>query len=191
MGASQVVLDLETKKSFQEIGSKNPAELEITVVGVYFTATQEYRTFEESEIPELEQHLSNASRIIGFNIRRFDFPALQPYLKRLKLSEVPYLDILEEIEKTLGHRVSLQTVAKATLNEGKSGSGLDAIEYYRNGEMEKLKKYCLDDVRITYNIYEYVKKFGHLYYFSKDGSNRLEAKINWKDPDPPANLTLF
>lgn len=191
MPQNQIVLDLETKKTFDEIGSRNPGDLGVTVVGTYFYATGEYRAFREHEMTELEQLLSKASRIIGFNIKRFDFPALQPHLKHINTNDLPYLDLLEDLEKVLGHRVSLQSVATATLNVGKSGSGLDAIQYYRTGDFEKLIKYCLDDVRITKDVFEYGKKFGFVSYLSKDGRNKLNAKIEWKDPSPAANLSLF
>lgn len=188
---NQIVLDLETKKTFEEAGGRNPGDLGVSVVGVYSYQTEEYRTFEEKDLTHLEQELSHATRIIGFNIRRFDFPVLQPYCNHLKLQDLPVLDILEELEKLLGHRVSLQSVARATLNEGKIGSGLDAIEFYRQGETERLKEYCLHDVRLTKEIYEFGKRFGHVYYQSKDGTARLEAKVNWGDPEPPSNLSLF
>lgn len=191
MPHNQVVLDLETKKAFDEVEGRNFAELGVTVVGIYFYETGQYRAFDESELPELEQTLSNASRIIGFNIKRFDFPVLQPHFKRLNLAQVAYLDLLEDVNLALGHRVSLQSIASATLNEGKSGSGLDAIEYYRRGEIEKLKKYCLDDVRLTKDVYEFGKRFGHIFYQSRDKTLKLETKIAWKDPEPPVNLSLF
>lgn len=191
MPSNQIVLDLETKKTFDEAGSRNPADLGITVIGTYFYENKEYKIFEESEALDLEQKLSQATRVIGFNIRRFDFPALQPSLKHINLADIPILDVMDELEKVLGHRIGLQSVASATLNVGKSGSGLDAIEYYRTGQMEKLKKYCLDDVRLTMEVYEFGKKFGHVYYFSKDGKTKLEAKVSWKDPEPAANLSLF
>ena len=187
----QIVLDLETQKIFEEVGGRNPAELGVSVVGTYFYENDAYVCFEEARISELEQKLSTAERIIGFNIRRFDFPVLQPYLKRIDLARMEILDILDDLEKTLGHRVSLQSVASATLGVGKSGSGLDAIHYYRSGEIEKLKKYCLDDVRLTKEIYEFGKKNGFVHYLSKDGTNRLSAKVTWQDPAPPANLSLF
>ncbi len=187
----QAVLDLETQKIFDEIGSRNPGELGVSVVGVYFYENDEYICYEESLIGELERRLSNTSRIIGFNIRRFDFPALQPYLKHIDLAQMEIVDIMDDLEKLLGHRVSLQSVASATLGVGKSGSGLDAVHYYRSGEMEKLKKYCLDDVRLTKEVYEFGKKNGLVYYLSKDGSNRLTARVNWQDPAPPSNLSLF
>lgn len=191
MPLRQVVLDLETQKIFDEIGGRNPADLGVSVVGAYFYETDEYVCYEEARIPELEQRLSKASRVIGFNIRRFDFPALQPYLKHLDLAQLPMLDLLEELEKILGHRVSLQSLCTATLNRGKSGSGLDAIHYFRSGEIEKLKKYCLDDVRLTKEIYEFGKSSECIFYLSKDGTNRLSCKVAWKDPAPPANLSLF
>lgn len=188
---NQIVLDLETKKSFDEVGGRNPAELGVSLVGVYYYEPGEYRAFTEDQFADLEQDLSNSTRVIGFNIKRFDFPALQPHLTHLNLNNLVYLDLLEDLEKILGHRVSLQSVAIATLDEKKSGSGLDAIQYYRSGDMEKLKKYCLDDVRLTKDVYEFGKKFGHVYYLSKDGSNRLQVEVNWTDPIPPSNLSLF
>jgi DEAD/DEAH box helicase domain-containing protein len=191
MPQRQVVLDLETQKIFDEIGGRNPADLGVSVVGVYFYENDEYVCFEETRIPELERRLADTSRVIGFNIRRFDFPVLQPYLKHIDLGQMPLCDIMDDLEKTLGHRVSLQSVASATLGVGKSGSGLDAIHYYRSGEMEKLKKYCLDDVRLTKEVYEFGKKNRVVYYLSKDGTNRLTARVAWKDPAPPANLSLF
>lgn len=191
MSHDQIVLDLETQKSFDEVGGRNFADLGVTVVGTFSYETGEYRAYMEDEIGELEKLISEATRIIGFNIKRFDFPVLQPYTKRLKLSELPYLDLMEELEKILGHRLSLQSLATATLNEGKSGSGLDAIRYFRDGEIEKLKKYCLDDVRLTKELYEYGKKFGSVSYLSKDRSNKLAVKVSWQDPPPPVNLSLF
>jgi len=192
MPHNQIVLDLETKKSFDEVGGfRNLVDLGVTVVGTYFYGTGRYRAFRENEMTELEEFLSKASRVIGFNVKRFDFPVLQPHLKHIRLNDMPYLDLLEDLEKILGHRVSLQSVATATLNEGKSGSGLDAIQYYRTGDFEKLIKYCLDDVRITKDVFEFGKKLGYVSYLSKDGRNKLNAKVEWKDPVPPANLSLF
>lgn len=188
----QIVLDLETQKSFDEVGGRDHfAELGVSLVGIYDYAGEKYQAFLETEIPAVEERLSRALRIIGFNIRRFDFPVLQPYCKNLKLADLPMLDILEELEKILGHRVSLDSVAQATLGAGKSGSGLDAIRYYRSGDLDRLKKYCLDDVRLTKEIYEFGKKFGKVYFTSKQGGGRIEVAVQWKEPDPPANLSLF
>ncbi len=188
---NQIVLDLETQKGFDEVGGRqNLSDLGVSLAGTYFYASDQYQAFEEPELTKLEALLSQAERVIGFNIRRFDFPVLQPYCKNLRLSELPIFDILEEIEKRVGHRVSLNSVAQATLGVGKSGSGLDALVYFRAGEMEKLKKYCLEDVRLTREIYEFGKRFQKIYFTAREGGKR-EVAVDWQDPQPPANLSLF
>lgn len=191
MPPNQLVLDLETKKTFQEVGGRGVAELGVTVVGTYFYEGNRLVIYDENQLSELEQQISLVTRVIGFNIRRFDFPVLQPHMKHLKLSEIPIFDILDDLENRLGHRVSLQSVATATLNIGKSGSGLDAIEYYRTGQIDKLKEYCLDDVKITRDVYEFGRDKGRVFYWSKDGSTKKEIAVDWKDPEPPKNLSLF
>ncbi len=163
----RIVLDLETQKDFSEVGGRcNLHLLKVSVVGIYDYSDGKYKAFEEKEIPQLEQILREASLIIGFNIKRFDFPVLQPYLS-LDLGKVPYLDIMEEFVKARGHRISLVSLAQATLGEGKSGSGLEALRLYRMGDIKRLKDYCLDDVRLTKELYEYGMKNKRLYYTSR------------------------
>jgi RNase_H superfamily len=163
----KLVLDLETKKSFDDVGGfKNVHLLEISVVGVYSYERDEYRTFRESEFAELEEWLKKASLVIGFNSKSFDFAVLQPYF-RWKLDKIPHLDIMEEVVYALGHRLKLDSIATTTLGEGKSGDGLDAIWYYRNQEWDKLIKYCLVDVKVTKEIYEYGLRHGNMWFTNR------------------------
>ncbi len=163
----KIVLDLETQKDLSEVGGhQNLHLLKVSVVGVYDYSDRKYQAFEEKEIPQLEKILREASLVIGFNIKRFDFPVLQPYLS-LDLGKIPCLDIMEEFVRIKGHRISLQSLAQATLGEGKSGSGLEALRLYRIGDMQRLKDYCLDDVRLTKELYEYGIKNKRLYYTSR------------------------
>ncbi|HVY68195.1 MAG TPA: hypothetical protein VHA30_04860, partial [Patescibacteria group bacterium] len=94
--------------------------------------------------------------------------------------KVPYLDLLEEIEKVLRHRIKLELVAQGTLGSGKSGNGLEAILYFQNGRMDLLKKYCLDDVKITRQIYDYALKNGKLLY--KDFFKTKEIPLKLSEP---------
>jgi DEAD/DEAH box helicase domain-containing protein len=80
--ADKIVLDLETKKSFDEVGGQQNAHLlEISVVGVYSYGRDRYRAFRESEFGELEEWLKKADLVIGFNSKSFDFTVLQPYFR--------------------------------------------------------------------------------------------------------------
>ena len=175
---NKIVLDLETQKTFEEVGGRQMHLLKISVVGVYHYAKDKYMTFEEKEISDLEEILKSVDLVIGFNIKRFDFLVLEPYLS-IPARKLPALDIMEEITRVAGHRVSLDSVAQATLGMKKSGSGLEAVRLFREGKMEALKRYCLDDVKITKELYEYGQKHGELSFTSKYGSRQYSIPVSW------------
>ncbi|OGW79753.1 MAG: hypothetical protein A3G33_01740 [Omnitrophica bacterium RIFCSPLOWO2_12_FULL_44_17] len=184
MANNKLVLDLETQRTFDEVGRENLHKLKVSVVGVYDYGTDRYQIYGESEIPELEKRMQAAELIIGFNIKRFDMVVLQPYLFA-SAERFPVLDLMEEIEKVRGHRVSLQSVAQATLGVGKSGHGMDAVHYWREGKMEELKKYCLDDVKITKEVYEYGCANQRIYFVSNRDWKKYEVPIAWGSvPEP-------
>jgi DEAD/DEAH box helicase domain-containing protein len=179
-----IVFDLETQRSFDEVGGRDCFDkLGISVLGAYLYKTDEYRIFEENELNQFEDLLGSKPLLVGFNSRKFDCAVLQPYI-RFDLGKLPQLDILEEVVKAVGHRVKLDSIAHATLGEGKSGSGLDALKYWHEGDMENLKKYCLDDVKITRRVYEYGANNGELFFMSKYGMAKSVAKVSWKVEHP-------
>ena len=171
-----LVIDCETQYTFQEVGL-NPSKLKISVVGAFDYKNNEYRCYREKELPELFRAMEHAEKIIGFNIRKFDLPVMSPYYVG-DLGQFTVIDLLEMVEKSLGHRVSLDHLAQSTLGTKKSGHGFLAIEYFRKGEWDKLEKYCLNDVAITKNLYEFALKNQKLHY----------KKFNGKVIDIPVNL---
>lgn len=188
--AQPVVLDVETQKTFREVGGFEPKKLKISVAGAYDYTTDTYKAYEEHELPQLFQLLEKASTIIGFNIVDFDLPALSPYYVG-DLRRFPTLDLLVDIETSLGHRLALDDLVKETLAVAKTGHGLLAIEYFRSGQMQKLKDYCLSDVRLTKELYEYGKKHGKVFY--KAVSGRREIVVPWTNAaasKSTVNLTL-
>jgi DEAD/DEAH box helicase domain-containing protein len=174
----KIVLDLETQKSFQEVGGRGKNHLlKISVACIYDYSTDKYSSFEEHELPKLAPILQTADQIIGYNIKDFDFQVIQPYLN-FDIFQVPYLDLLEEVDKALGHRIKLELVAQGTLGVGKSGSGLEALVYFKQGRMDLLKKYCLDDVKITKQVYDYALKNGKLLYKDFFKTKEVPLKIS-------------
>lgn len=160
----KLVLDIESKKSFAQVGgAHNKHLLGVSVVGVYHYEGDRFEAYREEDFTELETVLKEAELIIGFNLIGFDWPVLAAELGDW-VSELPTLDIMFEVQRVLGHRVSLDSIAKATLGTTKLGSGLDALVYYAEGDWEKLERYCLEDVKLTRDIYEYANKEHTLYY---------------------------
>ncbi len=161
---SEIVIDIETQNTFADLGPHRHAELKVSVAGVYDYGTDRFLAFREENLKDLWPLLEKADRIIGYNSRYFDLPVLNNYYPD-DLVKLPQLDLLEEIKKILGFRLKLNDLAQATLGVEKSGHGLQAVEWFKTGDWEKIEKYCLDDVRITKDIYEFGKKNHQLFYF--------------------------
>ncbi len=179
MTDKRIVLDLETKKSFDEVGGRNAIDkLGVSVVGVYEYATGSYSTYLEKDFGQLQNILIDASLIVGFNHVYFDLPVIQPYLS-VDVKKLPCFDIMLDLQERLGHRVGLDAVAQATLEIGKIASGLDAIRYYREGQWDKLKEYCLSDVEITKKVFEYGIKNSKIFFKSRFGQSVKEVKVKW------------
>ncbi len=177
---TEVFFDVETKKLFEEIEGFDPAALGVSIVSLYKRTLNENSTevegemlsFWESDFSAMWQHFADAKRIIGFNSIKFDVPALAPYAPAY-FAKLPHFDIMSEAKKILGHRVSLNALAKECLASYKSDSGINAVEYFAKGDvksLEKLKMYCEKDVLITRDIYDYALK-----------NKRLKFKDKWND----------
>lgn len=186
----RIVFDIETKNVFSDVGGQaNIAKLDMSVTGIYSYNEDAYYCFDEHELDKIEYYFKNAYLIIGFYSKKFDIPVLEKYFKS-NIAKIPHFDILEEIEKRMGRRVGLGVLAEANLGEGKSAHGLQAIEFYRNGEMQKLKDYCTQDVRVTKRIYDQICREKYLYIPQRNTTEM--KKITFEDYKemlpPPAQL---
>lgn len=179
MTDKRIVLDLETKKTFDQVGGRNQMDkLGVSVVGVYQYETNAYTCFLEKDFGQLQNLLIDASLIVGFNHIQFDMPVLQPYLT-VDVKKFPCFDIMLSLQETLGFRIGLNALATATLGKGKIASGLDAIKYYNEGLWDKLKEYCLMDVQVTKEILDFGIQNKKIMYKSKFGQTVKELKVNW------------
>ena len=182
----KIVFDIETKNEFREVGSADPAALDISVVGIHDSLDGTLRCFVEEEFPQLWPILEKADLLIGFNSDHFDIPILDKYYFG-DLTKIRSLDILKEVRKSIGRRVKLDQIAEATLGRKKSGHGLEAIAWWRRGEVEKVKKYCLDDVQITKDVYDYALKHQELKFM--EGGKLNPIKLNTEDWEKPREAT--
>lgn len=176
----KIIFDIETKNTFQDVGKTDPIFLDLSVICVYDSETNEYKTFTEEELHSLWPLLEKADMLIGYNSDHFDIPILNKYYSG-DLTRIKSLDLLKEIKNSLGRRLKLDSVAEGTLGKKKTGYGLEAVTWWKSGEIEKVKKYCEEDVRITKELYDYAFKNNSLKY--KDMNKIQEIKldtINWE-----------
>lgn len=166
----QVILDVETKHTFDEVGGYLPAKLGVSFVGVCVrdgaTGKGEMQGFFEEDLPKLWPIIEQADIVVGFNILGFDVETLRPYYKG-NVEQWPVLDLMDRFKQAAGHRISLDAIALASLGQGKSGDGLDAIRYYRTGQLKELAMYCLQDVAVTRDVYDYGLRNGSVKFKNK------------------------
>jgi uncharacterized protein YprB with RNaseH-like and TPR domain len=181
-----ITFDIETKNIFEDVGSNDPAALDISVVGVHDSADDSYKAYLEKDFTKLWQVLESADMLVSWNGDHFDIPILNKYYPG-DLTKIKSLDLMREVRNVLGRRLKLDSVAEATLGVGKSGHGLQAIEWWAKGEIDKLVKYCIDDVRITRQLYDYAVANNHLKF--RDLGNLKNISLNtslWSTPQPAA-----
>lgn len=177
----KLVFDIETKNTFADVGGQDRVhDLEVSFVGVYSYNQDKYLSFREDKMKELGELFKNAGLIIGFSINRFDVPVLNKYFD-FDLFKVARLDLLDEIEMNAGQRISLDILAKTNLGVGKTSHSLDAITFYKEKNWKALENYCLNDVKITKDLYELAKKRGYLIMPERRTGNLLRVQFQFED----------
>ncbi|MCP4345293.1 MAG: DEAD/DEAH box helicase [Desulfobacterales bacterium] len=172
------VLDIETQRSSQEAGGWHRADrMGISCVVVYDSKKDTFHEFLENQVSSLINMLKNLDLIIGFNIKRFDYLVLRGYT-HFNFRKLPTLDILEEVHKRLGYRLALDHLARVTLGSKKSASGLQALEWWKQGRIREIIEYCKKDVAITRDLFLYGKKNGYLLFNNKAG-NTVRVPVRW------------
>lgn len=170
-----VIFDLETQNIFQDVGSNDPAALDISVGTFYDSETEIYTTVSIDELHKAWPILEKADALVGYNSNHFDIPLLNKYYPG-DLTHIKSIDLLEEIRKSLGRRLRLDSVAEATIGAKKSANGLQAVRWWREGKIDEIKKYCEQDVKVTKKVFDYALKHGHIKF--KDGSRKKEVPLD-------------
>ncbi len=172
------VLDLETRRSAQEVGGWNRADLMgVSCVVVYDSAADSFRDYLQEDVPRLVGDLVEFDLVVGFNILRFDYAVLRG-LSRFDFAALPTLDILGDIHATLGYRLSLDHLARETLGAAKSASGLQALEWWKEGRIGDIIAYCRQDVAVTRDLFLHGLRHGHLLFRNKAGK-AVRLPVDW------------
>ena len=168
-------------------GSLDFTNQELTIVCIHDSETGEYSSYLKQELPKLWAILERADILVGYNSDHFDIPILNKYYSG-DLTKIKSVDLLKEVRAVLGRRLKMDNLAEATLGKKKSGSGLDAVTWCREGKVDLVRQYCIDDVRITRALYDYARKHKSLKYRDYDGLREIKIDSSrWEEVgDAPA-----
>jgi len=170
-----ITFDIETANWMSETGTGNPADLTIAIVCTHDSETGEYQSYLEAELPKLWKILERTDMLVGYNSDHFDIPLLNKYYPG-DLTRIKSLDLMKEVQERLGRRLKLDSIAEATLGEKKSADGAQSLKWWRAGEVDKVRQYCLKDVEITRKVFDYALKNNSIKY--KDLGASREVKLD-------------
>lgn len=174
-----VYFDLETQKSAAEVGGWDKIrDMRMSIGVTYSTARGDYRIYGEGQVNDLIEELRRADLVVGFNSERFDFAVLQGHNPFFDYEQIPSLDLMLDLQKTLQHRLSLDSIANATLGVEKTSEGMQAIHWYKAGKLMDIAEYCCYDVKITKMVHEYGRTQKQLFYTNRFGK-KMSVAVNW------------
>ena len=176
-----VVFDIETQFLAGEIsgGWSNLKGMKLSCAVAYDVDQDKYYTYVEENVQDLIAHLRASSRVIGFNSLRFDYGVLQGYTS-FNLQSLPTLDLMADLQKKLGHRLSLAHLAEHSLGGAeKSADGLLAVQWWREGKYQQVIDYCQMDVKLTHDLWKFGKEKGHVLFKHKQSGEIVKCPVSW------------
>ncbi len=173
-----LVFDLETQFLADEVGGWGHIRDMRLAVGVTYSPSEDrYRVYCETEATQLIDDLRAADLVVGYNLHRFDYEVLHAYTS-LRLNDLPTVDMLVDLTRTLGWRPKLDDVAAATVGARKSGDGLDAVRWFRQGQVERVVDYCKQDVNVTWQVYDFGRRNRYVQIFDRSRRPR-QVRVVW------------
>jgi DEAD/DEAH box helicase domain-containing protein len=174
-----VYFDLETQKSAEEVGGwGNIRRMGMSVGVTYSTARGGYQIYGERQVNDLIEELRRADLVVGFNIEHFDYAVLQGHNEFFDSAQVPTLDLLEDLKKSLSHRLSLDSIATASLGIEKTADGMQALRWFKEGRLMDIAEYCCYDVKVTKLVHEFGQANKQVHYQNKFGA-KMSVPVEW------------
>jgi DEAD/DEAH box helicase domain-containing protein len=137
-----------------------------------------FTSYREDRMEELFAHLRRADLVIGFNISGFDYAVLSAYDDGT-LARLPTFDILSDLARRLGYRLSLAHLAEHTLGRSKSADGLQSLQWVKEGRLDLVEEYCQKDVEITRDLFYHGLEKGWVRFLARDG-RLMELSLDWE-----------
>ncbi len=177
-----LVLDVETQYlSTQVTGGWSAVHKFRVALVVTWDQQNGMRIWYEEDAPRLLQEAEKFEPIVTFNGEGFDFKVLSAYgpVETLYRKST---DMLTHLSKRLGFRVKLESLAQATLERGKTGTGTECVDWWQTGDPAKRQKvveYCKMDVELTRDLYLYGKEHGYVMIDDMKQNARRRIEVSW------------
>ncbi len=173
----EVYYDVETRLSAEEVGGWGHIDEMRISVAVTWSAEDGFRDWDEAHAQELLQYLTSFDRVVSFNGDGFDAKVLSRYGDVSGVRRLSF-DLLVDLKTRLGHRLTLDSLAQATLNAGKSADGLQAIRWWKEGKVQELLRYCRQDVQVLVDLTAFGRRHGYVLFTDRSGMTK-KVYVRW------------
>lgn len=181
-GKDFVYFDLETQRSAGDVGGwDRKCDMGMSVGVTYSTSLGEYRIYSEATVDALIDQLRRADLVVGYNHVNFDYQVLMGYTCLDLPSQLVSLDLCAYLDERINHRPKLDAIAAASLGCGKTGEGLQAIKWWREGRIMEIARYCCFDVKVTRLVHEFGITHRQIKYHDNLGREHVAA-VDWTGP---------
>jgi len=193
----RIYLKLTTQRSMNDVGGKqNIGKLGLAVAVTFSTIKCQYRVFDEAQVDELIDLLTGADLVVGHNHVEFDHQVLQGYTRRDMLFQTVNHDLLLDLEKRVGCKLSLNSLATATLGVGRVAKGMEKLawwwNYQRTGDkawLLRLAEGCALDVKTLMLVHWYGIEHGHVLFTDRSGIVR-QVQVDWATMSAASRQTV-
>lgn len=163
-----ITFDIETY-SPSDLDRIDVKEFRCSVCGAFISwlngGKGEYIAFLEDNIKEFIALLKHADLIIGYNHIWFDIPVLQKYAD-FDLLKLPCYDIMLKVEQKIGSKLRLNDLCKANFEGDLKTDNYSVYRHYhKDGKWLELIDYCMNDVRLTEQLFQQILTTKKLTYY--------------------------
>lgn len=187
------VMDVEVQRGPEDVGGWNTSQMGVAVAVMYDLGRGTYHLYDHHQLADLRADILACRRVITWNGWRFDLPVIfgidrddwlvSPLLDAPNAAGVPLRQRSKDLLTAVYMQLQLDPyppagtdmrpykgwklgdVSKAVLNPelSKMGSGDKAVELYQLGRWGELFTYCLRDVQLNAQLWNFAVRYGYLF----------------------------
>ena len=136
----------------------------------------------------LAEYLDTASQsgdgLVTFNGAKFDLQLLHGLVEAdetkalvAKLTRA-HVDMMLSCALRLGYYTSMDSLAKGSLATAKTGTGLQAVKWWKEGKIAELLEYCAADCKVLEALYTSASEKKMLYRLPRNGGTRRGVDVS-------------
>lgn len=140
---------------------KDTDKMHVACVCALISGERMPRIYDAMNLQQLQADMDAADVIVSFNGDGFDSKVLKA--NGVIVPAEKSLDLLAEIKRASGFRFSLDAMAEKNLSIRKTDNGALAPIKWQQGRRAEVINYCLNDARMTDDLYTLASKYGYLF----------------------------